>query len=627
MAEEELFSSSCHFLVGCKSMKKAIGFWVFLLCFYALWGAQASPQKTLNYSVRYNSEILLSFSDLVQDVNSKADSALGKQKYHIIIEGMLNFSLINSTDEISLFEGTFEPKIVKFASEEEDDSEAITKALQKARFWVELTSDGQWGRFWYSPTAPISVYNLLKGLISVYAQQIEPSEHKWTAVIPSAEGNYEWQYRMLRRHAERWSMERVPLRLMPSNQVFALNTTPQVKGKLLIEWDPQRSHLVSLKGELETIYRSGESTLTRSRTRVEWRLIRTMPMNAQAQRRSLREWQTISQTQTGWSIDEVLPDPEYERRALQELLGKDDFQSLWKATQAIKEFGQTGSADLSQKWYALLSLRPKTIDQVEQQLRKTSWSNASAQIVIGALCRLNSLEAQSALLRLIRANQAWLTQNLDLFQSLLMSIEHPSVELVKSIWEMTRQAKGDALKMLSLNLGTLVKRLPPAPKELQNKIIKWMISQHDQADREDKVHWILALGNTGSPSVLKTIMFYSLSDNPQIRWAVASALTPISDPKAEETLLQYATTDPDKNVRLNAIDGLEYRNWSEEVYKRLASALDTEQEAEVRRAIVQVLWNKRNAFPEVRDILQRVARSDKSGEVRQLARDLLSQSQ
>lgn len=608
-------------------MKKAMGFVVFLLCSYAMVWAQASFPKTWIYSVRYNSEIFLNFSELAQKDNPKADSALAKQEYHIIIEGILGFSLIKSTKEISLLECTFEPKIVKLASGKEDDSEAIKAALKKARFWVELTADGQWGRFWYDPSAPISVYNLLKGLISVYAQRIISGANKWTAVIPSAEGNYEWQYRILTRQADRWSMERVPGRLIPSHQVFALPTTPQIKGKLLIDWDPKRSHLVSLKGQLETVHHSGKSVLARSRTRMEWRLIRVVPMNAQAQTLSLREWQTISQTQKGWSIDEALPDPEYERRALQELLGKDDFQSLWKVTQSIKEFGQAGTAHLSQKWYALLTLHPETIHQVEQQLREVPWNTASAQLLLGALCRLNTANAQSTLLRLIRANQDWLMQNLDLFQSLLMSIEHPSAELVESIWEITRNSKGDALKMLSLNFGTLVKRLPPTQRELQNMLIKWMITQHDQAALEDKVHWILVLGNTGSPGVLNTIMLYSLSDNPQVRWAVASALTPISDPKAEKALLQYATTDPDKNVRLNAIDGFEYRNWSGEVYKRLASTLDTEQEAEVRRAIVRVLWSKRNIFPEVRDLLQRVARSDKSGEVRQLARDLLSQSQ
>jgi HEAT repeat protein len=150
-----------------------------------------------------------------------------------------------------------------------------------------------------------------------------------------------------------------------------------------------------------------------------------------------------------------------------------------------------------------------------------------------------------------------------------------------------------------------------------------MLQQHNQAPKERRSDWLLALGNTGSPQALSVILSQSNSQEDRMRWVVASALNPVNHPKAEETLLRYAESDPVKDVRLNAISAFEYRSWSSQVYRRLVSCLKRERDPEVRVALLRVLWTQRGRYPDVVSLVRRYAQSDPSPEVRRQAKEML----
>jgi HEAT repeat protein len=116
----------------------------------------------------------------------------------------------------------------------------------------------------------------------------------------------------------------------------------------------------------------------------------------------------------------------------------------------------------------------------------------------------------------------------------------------------------------------------------------------------------------------------SIDPSPQLRAGAAAALRFIPAAEAEELLIHLLAADLAGDVRKQAAEALSERAPTARSVMTMEERIRADADEDVRLELLRGLWRGVDRFPEIRAVVEAVARDDSSGDVRKVATRLLN---
>jgi len=235
----------------------------------------------------------------------------------------------------------------------------------------------------------------------------------------------------------------------------------------------------------------------------------------------------------------------------------------------------------------LARLQPKVVAEIRHLLAAQAIAGDLAGVVLSALGKAATDEAQDLLLELHQdvaggANREHATMA-------MIQIAAPKPELLRALAG-AMQAQRDVSRFHATNmlvLGALAPR-NPAKLEGDRTALEVLFDHEQQARRVGATDlWLDALGNAGVPAILPRVQPYLADPSPRLREVAVAALRRLQVPRAVELICDRALRDPEDVVRFAAVQALAGRGdaLSRKTIERLAK--QTEDEA-LRRLAEEV---------------------------------------
>ncbi len=207
----------------------------------------------------------------------------------------------------------------------------------------------------------------------------------------------------------------------------------------------------------------------------------------------------------------------------------------------------------------------------------------------------------------------------------MMQLQHPKAGLLSAlaagVQELAEVKAVDALAVLVL--GALAAR-SDARVFGEATALEVVLALETSARRLGAADlWLHALGNAGMPQVLDRVAAYLDDPVDSVREAAVFAIRKLASPAAVEIMARKAIGDASPRVRATAAEALTQhfeRGAREALY--LAARADTE--VDVRRAAIAAIAHDLERDHAGRALLQEIASSDRSREIRELVRELLA---
>jgi HEAT repeat protein len=135
--------------------------------------------------------------------------------------------------------------------------------------------------------------------------------------------------------------------------------------------------------------------------------------------------------------------------------------------------------------------------------------------------------------------------------------------------------------------------------------------------------FLLALGNSGSDMALETFVRYLKDTAAELRAAAADGLRWLTSGEADVHLRHVLLEDPEPSVRIEAAFALSFRKSEAGTFQATKRAFLNDRSVPVRLSALRNLWEMRQVFPEVNDLVKDAASQDRSGDIRKAAAQLL----
>lgn len=275
------------------------------------------------------------------------------------------------------------------------------------------------------------------------------------------------------------------------------------------------------------------------------------------------------------------------------------------------------------KFKALVYLQPEACEKLGEILAKAEANGATALTLSGALGVVGHRQAQSALVFAARSRPNDWAFLATIIPS-LGGANEPTEEAEKLVRELAKNSVDENVASTArLALGTMARNLQAKSPARAAKIVEEFVGRIRNADEKTANELLAVLGNTGSPTILPTISRYLMSEKTSLRAAAVSALRLVDGSRADALLIKILLSDADALVRLEAVNALAAREPNAAIVAAQKRAFHTDKSAPVRVAVLQNLWRARDAFPAVRQIVERAAASDAAKEVREAAANLI----
>ncbi|MEM6755089.1 MAG: HEAT repeat domain-containing protein, partial [Cyanobacteria bacterium P01_C01_bin.38] len=276
------------------------------------------------------------------------------------------------------------------------------------------------------------------------------------------------------------------------------------------------------------------------------------------------------------------------------------------------------------KLKALVYLQPETSQTLGKLLVTADAQSLTMQILSGALSAVGNSQAQTALVNTINAR----SQDWDAMYVLipsLGSINNPNDEAEDILNKLAFNSQDERIASTAqLALGTVAYNLTQTAPNRTNKIVKQFVQKLSREKSEQQIiQYLLVLGNTGSANAFDTIISYRKAPQPKIRSAAISALRLIDGKQVDNVITKILTEDADDSVRLEAATILGYREINSETFKIQKQAFTSEKSVTVRLALLKNLWEAREHFPEVVNLVKQAAQNDTSTEVKEAAASII----
>jgi len=303
-------------------------------------------------------------------------------------------------------------------------------------------------------------------------------------------------------------------------------------------------------------------------------------------------------------------------------LGEATLQSLLADLKTVEETGgpRFDTTPLYLKFRALIFLHPESCAALGDVLSRALTDGPTMKVLTTALNAIGHPEAQSALAdaALKRASD-----EKALFKLLfaLSTVERPTPESEQALRTlMEKTPDPNVVIMARLALGSMARRLAATAPERAAAIVEQLCGGLAGAPTAAaRKSYLLALGNAGSAAALPAVRPFLEDASPDLRAAAVRSLRFVTTTEAENIILRALSSDPEAEVRAQAVEALADKDMTPAAFAVEKTSVLNDASVRVRLALVRSLWKVRDQFPEVRSLVEEVARNDPSKDVREAA--------
>ena len=328
-----------------------------------------------------------------------------------------------------------------------------------------------------------------------------------------------------------------------------------------------------------------------------------------------------------WAIPSI--DPEKLANYRKELGGR-SFQDILAALRALP-------SDRSERWNGRLSamrqltslfvLQPSEASKVHEVLQSDLPHDAMSAF-IGALSSASMPECVHALSDASLDPKLPPDVRVDAV-SALGTAQWPTAEGFGALWSLWREAGSPAREVRDtamLAIGNATQRLAPLSARAADRVVgELSLAYHSAPTDEDRALVLRSLGNTGLESALPLLREALEAENHELRANAVMGLRKIPGAGVDEVLINALLHDTQWEVRREAVDAISYRPIGA-FLDGLRQAMSLEPVVLVRLDIVWLLAKNRTDGPAVDAMLDQVARTDRSLEVRRAAAQVIGLS-
>jgi hypothetical protein len=283
------------------------------------------------------------------------------------------------------------------------------------------------------------------------------------------------------------------------------------------------------------------------------------------------------------------------------------------------------STDQMLKLQALITLRTETCREMTTRLTQAKIDGPRYNAIIGAMLGAGTDSTQAAVASYLTANLG----NTRVIRRLIpemASIVTPSTATVATFKTLIEDTRNPGVSQLStMAIGGTAKNLRSSNPKTADEIIDFLTARLDQASGDQSRLIIIAgLGNAGTPRVIPPLAKYLASADPKLRGASLTSLRFVDGNEGEAPILSSIRSDSNPDVRIKALFALGFRTPNERTLAALMVAVKTDKVDHVRKAALEQLWTMRDQFPVVFDIVQGIANTDPSEDIRKRSHELLN---
>jgi len=491
-------------------------------------------------------------------------------------------------------------------------SDTATNQALGMPFRVRFASSGLPSAFEFPAGLSQEHRGVIENLVRAF-QVVVRSGPDWTAQEPSLTGVYEAAY-----------VRSGPSRLEKTKQRFVAratapaDTVPEIASKESIRMDAARDWIAAMTVD-ETV-RSGDSTglavdITNHAT------IELRPESVTHTVAALEAWRFTASAAPQPGADAQVSVPPLSR-AQAELQIRADLSAL----NAARE----GRHVWIHRLRDLIRSDGRLPSALLEAMRTQELNDRTRADLYLVLELAGSPQSQAALRSVIDGN-GWTRTDAQRAVIALGGMAAPTTETIAALWNLSRGANANSggselAGTATLALGSLGQHLITARDDrypsLRSDLLSGALAGADARQRVDFVH---ALGNTGDVSLASEIVPLLDDAEPAVRGATAQSLGRLGADLTADQLLARLNQEKVGVVRGALADALV--SWTSPTPAAMASIraeIRREREESARFAMAQILGKSLATYPENREVLQALLRSEPSERIRRQVAERLA---
>ena len=134
-----------------------------------------------------------------------------------------------------------------------------------------------------------------------------------------------------------------------------------------------------------------------------------------------------------------------------------------------------------------------------------------------------------------------------------------------------------------------------------------------------RTHVLRGIANSGHPSAFHAVRVYLKSESVKERTAAVDALRLMSVAEVDTLLVKVLESEPESAVRSAAVEAIEVRTPSPALVNAVCMVAQLDKDSSVRLRAVKALGRWAPEHPEVREVLEALARGESNPRVREVA--------
>lgn len=398
------------------------------------------------------------------------------------------------------------------------------------------------------------------------------------------------------------------------------------KGEVEAAFDTSKGRLVSLDGAETEDFLVNEQPVGRARNTIHLAYRGTDRPSVGEMTALADAEQAMAAVAAPVSLSTDLAREDLEAASYEQDLGDATLDGLLAELKTADETGgpRFDTTPLYLKFRALIFLHPETCAAVGDVLSRARTDGPAMKVLTTALNAIGHPEAQSALADAVLKRSS---DEKALFKLLfaLSTVERPTPEAEQALRTlMDGNPDPNVVVMARLSLGSMARRLAVTAPERATAIIEKFCDGLAAARTfEAKKSYLLALGNAGSAAALPAVRPFVGDAKPDLRAAAVRSLRFVTSSEAESVILRALSSDPESEVRTQAVEALADRDMTPEAFAAEKGSFLNDASVRVRLALMKNLWKARSRFAEVRSLVEGAAANDRAKEVREAAGALL----
>ena len=445
---------------------------------------------------------------------------------------------------------------------------------------------------------------------------------RWETQEAHPNGLIRCRYRLVKRDRKRTVYNKAVVAVILSPEEKQLGKSHQILGHLEYTFDTQGT-LIRVAGTLRERMALAGIPVSRVDTTLEIRLTARERLSS-GQLRALQRRADRALIAAQWRPLHAPPtEQEQEYARAQSLLqGETPKTILEQLDRALDTpapisdtLAQQKRIELQRKIEAGLIVYDSAFAQaVIDRFRQRANADDGFWLLLGALSRSNRLEAQTALLAVLKESPSVEQQQAVARQLMFMASPHEA--MLRDLWTFTReQASSELQVLLAPSLSALVGRSSAHP--LAPEIAQWCLQQLEQVS--EPIPWLNALGNLRRKEALPVLERYARTGNEQVRQAAIVAMGRFPAPEVLPIWTRLYDLEPVLTVRQTMVEQL-VQWWNHPSARQLLErAAFNDPEPAVRKAVVQALATVAARNRDALNLLVRIAETNSSPAIRREA--------